>query len=332
MEWERQGLRVCAAALLCAMALRVVSSGALGRITQRWNDSQWASFLLYLETGRVVKALPVVEPTVQTEPPQTQASEPKQTPLTLSATDLEPVEIKYICSYRPELEPLLLQPLNWNLTQAEPTVLILHTHTSESYEKQSGDSYVETSDYHTMDEAYNMLRVGDAMEEQLEAAGIGVVHDRKFHDQPSYNGSYNNAQASIESYLAQNPSIQLVLDIHRDAVDTGNGQLRTSCTVDGQASAQLMLVIGSDEGGLQHPNWQDNLSLALKLDAVLERLYPGVCRPISFRSERFNQHESPGALLVEVGAAGNSLEEALIAASALCDGIIALAHGAQAED
>ena len=159
-------------------------------------------------------------------------------------------------------------------------------------------------------------------------AGIGVIHHRDLHDYPSYNGSYANARQSIEAILEDNPDIALILDLHRDAAATDYGQMDTSATVNGQESAQLMLVVGTDDGGLDHPHWQENLSLALKLQVQLEKLYPGLCRPLNLCAERFNGDESPGALLIEVGAAGNTRPEALLAADALADGIIALAQGA----
>lgn len=326
MDWERRSIRVCAAAVVCAVTLRLFGSGTLGPLAAALQPDRWGAFVLYLETGRIVKTLPSPETTAATVPPPV---DKPRVPLVLKPEALEAVQIKYSCSYRPDLEALLEQPLDWNLREEAPAVLILHTHTSESYTKQSGDSYSETSDYHTMDEAYNMLRVGDAIEARLEEAGIGVVHDRQFHDYPSYSGSYNHAREGTDALMAQYPSIRLVLDIHRDAMEADGTQLGTQAQVKGQDSAQLMLVVGSDEGGLEHPHWAENLALALKLDAVLEDLYPGVCRPISFRAERYNQDESPGAILVEVGAAGDTLPEALTAADALCDGIIALANGAE---
>ena len=123
------------------------------------------------------------------------------------------------------------------------------------------------------------------------------------------------------------PSIRLVLDLHRDAADTENGQLRTAVdTGDGQI-AQLMLVMGTEEAGLRHPDWEENLSLALKLHATLEGQCPGIMRPLILRSQRFNQDMSPGALLVEVGAAGNTHAEAIAAAEQLAEAIAALAGG-----
>ena len=121
-----------------------------------------------------------------------------------------------------------------------------------------------------------------------------------------------------------------MLEIHRDAVESSNGeQLGFTTTVNGRETARLMMVVGSDAGGLTHPNWPENMSLAVKLHAQLEKLAPGSCRPISFRSQRFNQDLSPGALIVEVGAAGNTQAEALAAAELLGQAILDLAKGSQ---
>ena len=119
-----------------------------------------------------------------------------------------------------------------------------------------------------------------------------------------------------------------MLDIHRDSVTDKNGkQVRLTADINGKKSAQLMLVVGTDANGLKHPDWPDNMALAVKLHAQLEKSVPGICRPISFRKQRFNQDLSPGALIVEVGAAGNSRQEALLAAEQLARAILALAKG-----
>ena len=238
------------------------------------------------------------------------------------------LDIRYSCSLRPDLGALLQRPLNWDLTGEAPTVLILHTHATESYTKH-GEIYQETSAFRTLNENYNMLSVGDAVERILTENGIGVIHDRQLHDYPSYNGAYDNARAAIEDYLAQYPTIRLVLDLHRDAAGDGNGgQVSTSATVDGEESSQLMLVLGTDEGSTSHPNWQENLSLGLKLAAMLEQQNPGVCRGINLRRHRFNMDLSPGGLLIEVGTAGDTHQKALHAAAALAEGILALSAGA----
>ena len=143
----------------------------------------------------------------------------------------------------------------------------------------------------------------------------------------SFNDSYSAARETIQKHLTEHPSIQMVLDIHRDASDGTGGQLTTAGTVGGQKSAQLMMVVGTDAAGNRHPNWQENLSLGLKLTALLEQTDPGLTRPVNLRSQRFNMDLTAGSLLVEVGAAGNSHTEAIIAAGALGRAILALAQG-----
>ena len=172
-----------------------------------------------------------------------------------------------------------------------------------------------------------MLCVGDRVAELLEQAGICVIHDRQLHDYPSYTGAYNHARKATQAALEEYPTIRIVLDLHRDAAEGTSGQLRTVAQIDGKAGAQLMFVVGCGNAGLKHPNWEKNLSLALKLQVLLEEQHPGICRPISLRSQRFNQDLSTGALLIEVGAAGNTHEEALLAAQALAGAVIRLKNG-----
>lgn len=174
-----------------------------------------------------------------------------------------------------------------------------------------------------------MLSIGDAVGEILENGGIGVIHDRTLHDHPSYNDAYHSSRKSVQQYLQQYPSIRLILDLHRDASGGTGGQLVTVGSVGGVRSAQLMLVVGTDEKSGSHPLWRENLSLALKLTAVLERENPGLCRSVNLRAQRFNQDLSPGCLLVEVGAAGNTHAEALLAAQALARGILEIAEGVE---
>lgn len=281
------------------------------------------SGLFFLETGRLMDFSDSIDETSPTEPSATESFQaPSDPPVaqTFSVSDLDLLSVQYLCGYRPNLESLLTQPLNWELKGDSPTVLIVHTHATEGYDG--------TENYRTLDETRNMVSIGDEIARILEEGGICVLHDRTFHDYPDYDSSYSNARRTIEGYLAQYPSIQMVLDIHRDASDSTAGQLVTSATVGGQRSAQLMMVIGTDESGNHHPGWEENLSLGLKLSAVLEQENPGICRPIALRAQRFNMDLTPGSLLIEVGAAGNTHEEAMIAANALAYGILQLADGA----
>ena len=338
MDIQRRSLQMGAAAIACAILLRLGSSGVFGTLVEALSSPEAMSVLLYLETGRVVRvdSLQQTEPTKptqeQTEEEETVAPttvpEEEETVAVFAQEDAELVSVNSVCGYDADVSALLSQPLSWDLTQQEPTVLILHSHATESYTKT--EDYEESSAYRTLDEAYNVVSVGAALAQTLEAGGIKVIHDTQLHDYPSYNGAYSDARTDIEQYLQQYPSIQLVLDIHRDAVQTSSGeQKKYTVEKDGQQIAQLMLVVGTDAGGLTHPNWSENMSLAVKLYAQLEKDCAGICRPISFRSQRFNQDLSPGALIVEVGSAGNTRQEALQAVQVLGQAILELSNGAQ---
>lgn len=333
MDHERQSLRIGAAAIACALVIRLLAGGILQPVAAAITNPDVASFLVYLESGRIVRTAPyaaVNTPEPESHAPETTipSSAPIPTAPEFTAADLDLIRMRSYCSYEPDLEALLTAPLEWDLHTDAPAVLILHTHTTESYTPTKNSQYEESSEFRTLDEEYNMLAIGDAVARALEEGGISVIHDRALHDYPSYNGSYEDARQAIEDYLTRYPSIRMVLDLHRDAVEVNGGQLDTSATVDGRESAQIMLVQGCDAGGLVFPGWQDNMALALKLHAQLERDNPGLTRPISFRSQRFNLDETSGSLLIEVGAAGNTLDEALVAADALSKGILALAQGA----
>lgn len=345
MELERRSLRIGTAVVVCAILLRLMGGGFVGKLVQTLGSPEITSFLLYMETGRVVRP---IEPVLSTQPPQTEATIPPETqppqtqppgemvgpaPTTqravFSGADAALVQVRNYCEYPLEIESWLVQPLDWDLTASAPTVLILHSHTSESY--VNTENYPEAGKYRTLDEKYNMISVGDRITELLEEGGVSVIHDRTLHDYPSYNGSYSHARATVASYLERYPSICLVLDIHRDAMEDGSGnQIATTVAVGEQEAAQLMLVVGTDAGGQNHPAWRENMALAVKLHAQLEKLREGICRPISFRSSRFNQDQSPGAVLVEVGAAGNTRQEALLAAEVLARAVLSLKYGAQA--
>ncbi len=336
MDHQQHSLRLGAAVILCALVLRLGAIGLFQSLADVLLQPNISSFLLYLETGRVVRfshsyaELPVFEgespaPVFPTEA----VPEPLSLPV-FAPADGRAVEIRYNCSLRPDVEALAAQPLRWDLTGSEPTVLILSTHTTESYTPAPGEAYEESSDFRTLDEGYNMLSLGDHLAALLRAGGINVLQDRELHDYPSYNGSYSHARKSIQQYLEAYPSIRLVLDLHRDASGDNDRQMQTAVTVNGVSAARIMLVVGTNASGLDHPQWEENLSLALKLHTQLERNAPGICRYINLRSQRFNQDLSPGALIVEVGAAGDSHDEALAAVEVLAKAVLDLRNGSEA--
>lgn len=330
MELERRALKIGAIAIVCAIALRLAGN-LPADLKSFLTGPEMTRMAILLHTGRLVRlpeevAVPIVstpEPTESTQRP----TAPQETAVAVfGQEDASLVEVNSYCGYDADLPALLQAPLSWDLTETEPAVLILHSHASESY--VNSEDYQESSPYRTLDERYNVVSIGNRLAQCLEAGGIRVIHDTTIHDHPSYNDAYSSARQSIEDHLAQYPGICLVLDVHRDAVELSDGSQKkyTVTTPQGEA-AQLMLVVGTDAGGLDHPDWPSNMALAVKLHAQLEKTQPGSCRPISFRSQRFNQDLSPGALIVEVGAAGNTRQEALLGAELLAQAILSMAGG-----
>lgn len=218
--------------------------------------------------------------------------------------------------------PDLQEPFSAVLTGEGPQVLILHTHGSESYTPAAGTEVVWSGDHRTTDNRYNVVRVGDEIARVLGEEGISVLHDRTLYDYPSYSEAYDRSLAAIESYLAQYPSIQFILDVHRDAIaDAQGNQYKVISQLEEGTSAQMTLVVGSDGSGLPHPDWMENLRLAVAIQEELLRDHPTLMRPMLLRNSRYNQHTAPGALLLEVGAAGNDPEEALLAGRVFARGM-----------
>jgi stage II sporulation protein P len=200
---------------------------------------------------------------------------------------------------------------------SNPSVLIIHTHTSEGYSESPGAR--------STDNEKNVVAIGSIIKERLASQGIKVIHDTTQNDYPAYNGSYNKALGVIERNCAENPDIQVVLDVHRDyTARNENGtetQLIPATEVSGRKTAQVMLVVGTDFSGLTHPDWKHNLAFAVKINEELDKISESVMRPINVRKERFNQHMTKGSLIIEVGAASNTLSEAKAAAELIGDAI-----------
>lgn len=293
MTSYEKSLRLGTWAIVCALVLRLGSEGVFGKAVSFLKSEEVRSFVIYLETGRRVRSLPASERFDY--PPE---SAPADTAALLEK------DISF-----PDL--------------TGPKVLIYSTHTTESYTQRGGD-YEESAPYRTLDERYNMLSLGALLEGELENRGIEVLRDETLHDYPSYNAAYSHARKAVTQYLKDNPSLALVIDLHRDAGETAAGQLRPLANVADAPAAQLMVVVGTDARGLAHPNWRENLSLGLKLQALLERLSPGLTRPTCLRPQRFNQDLSPGCLLIEVGGAGNTRAEAMASAPILGEAIAEL--------
>ncbi len=242
--------------------------------------------------------------------------------LTLAAAEL--LEFKNCTGYDIDAAALMANAGVITIDDAGPQVLVIHTHGSEAYTPDGEDQYEESDPYRTEDPNYNMVRVGEELCRILESRGIGTVHDTTLHDYPVYNGSYTRSMEAIEAWLEQYPSIKVVLDLHRDAIEYSDGTAyKTYCTVDGEPSAQILILCGTDDSGLYHPNWQENLAFGFTLQAYMDARWPGLTRPLKVSQYRYNMHATAGSLLIEVGSHGNTLQEALTAircfAEALAD-------------
>jgi stage II sporulation protein P len=220
--------------------------------------------------------------------------------------------------------------LTQNLTLAikdktKPAVLIFHTHTTETYELLDRGYYSNAHSTRSPDNGVNMVRVGKAITEQLEAAGFAVIHDTRTYD-ASYNGAYARSLASIEEYKKKYPELQVILDVHRDAIKTENGtKIKPTAEINGKKAAQIMIITGCQEQGITgYDNWQQNLRFALRLQKQAQAMYPGLMRPVLFCARKYNMNTSPCSLLLEFGSDSSTLEEAVYAGKMMGNTLAAL--------
>ena len=214
------------------------------------------------------------------------------------------VKIKNETDY--ELTQEMLKP---DITIENKNIIIFHTHSCESYTSSEKYPYTPTGNYRTTDLNYTVTRVGTELENQLKNYNFNVVHNQDYHDYPSYNGSYTRSLKTVEGILETAPS-DIIIDLHRDAVGSRSDYAPTVKIGDEEA-AQIMFVIGTNNGGLWHPNWNQNLKFAVKVQEKAEELYPGLFKPIMLTKSRYNQHTGKYANIIEVGATGNTLEQCL---------------------
>lgn len=213
--------------------------------------------------------------------------------------------------HTPDLNALMQTRPAAVFTGEMPQILILHTHGTEAYTTPAQGGAPATQG-RSEDTERNVVRVGDEMADVFEEAGISVLHDRTLYDAAGYSDAYDRAEKAIQAYLKKYPSIHFVLDIHRDAIEDSQGNIyKVISQVEGENLAQMSIVVGSDGGGLPHDHWQENLKLALLLQQRITERCPTLMRPMYLRASRYNGHATTGSLLVEVGAAGNSLDEAI---------------------
>ena len=281
-------------------------------------------FAVYLRTdgGESIKstisltdaAQETVSPTIT--PPDT--SDPEEsaapaTPTIIPTTISGGLSIKNTSGYDIDIDSVLSAGCPIRLESGKPQILIIHTHSSEAYSPAGLDKYDDLGTNRTLDQNLNVIRIGTELTKLFEDCGLNVIHDTQVFDYPSYTGSYNRSCEAVEKYLADYPSIKIVIDLHRDALCSDTVTYKTTATELGVCASQIMLFVGSDASGLEHPNWRQNLSLALYLQNAVCQSYPSLMRPITLTKYRYNQHLSPGSMILEVGSNGNTLQEALAA-------------------
>lgn len=297
----------------------------------------------------IAPAAPAPSPSAQPEP---SAAAPEETPpeeepqpagdgsgaVVVSRTMVAGSSAKYVTwqgisiynhtDYALDIQSLLANAPALDLTGEEPRVLIFHSHATEAYTPDGADVYVESDRYRTCDTRQSVVRVGREMAAILEGAGIRVIHDETLFDYPNYNDAYIRSSAAVEQWLEKYPSIRLVLDVHRDALETADGGTIYKTAAGTVADcAQVMLVMGTDAMGQTHPNWRVNLSLAVEIQNALCAKWATLARPIVLRPSRFNQHQSTGELLLEIGTHGNTLQEAITAGRIFARTLVELGGG-----
>ena len=198
--------------------------------------------------------------------------------------------------------------------KSKPCVLIYHSHTHECYVSLDNGTYMKGETTQSRDKGENVVRVGDAIVEQLENAGFSVIHDTSFHDD-DYNNSYAHSGKTIDEILKKYPDIDVTIDIHRDSIGVeGDKKARTSVVkeIDGKKAAQIMIITGCEENNITgFPNWYDNLHFALGLQKQFQETYPGLARPLYFADRKYDMYKTKNSVLIEVGCDGNTLEQAV---------------------
>lgn len=244
-----------------------------------------------------------------------------------SQTDPAVISVNNRTDYTFNADALLKEPLNITLSGDSPSILIIHTHSSEAYMPDGNDKYQASDPYRTEDKNFSIIRVGDELGNAFSKNDISFLHDRNIYDYPSYQGAYNRSYESIQSYLKKYPSIKMVIDLHRDAIEAADGSVfKTIAQVGDTTCSQVLLVVGTNASGLVHPNWRENFKLALHIQKEMNTLYPSLAKPIELSQYRYNQQATTGSMIVEIGCTGNTLQESLTAVRYFADAASKVLH------
>lgn len=205
---------------------------------------------------------------------------------------------------------LTQEMLTPDITIENKNIVLFHTHSCESYTSSDAYPYTPTGNFRTTDLNFTVTRVGTELENKLKEYGYNVIHNTDYHDYPAYNGSYTRSLKTVENILKTTKS-DIIIDVHRDAIGSRSDYAPTVKIGDNEVAAQIMFVVGTNAGGLWHPNWNQNLKFAIKIQEKAEEMYPGLFKPIMLTKSRYNQHTGKYASIIEVGATGNTLEQCL---------------------
>ncbi len=236
---------------------------------------------------------------------------------TLISRDRVEIQSKIPSSfYEPNIEELLKQKADLSIQDiSKPTILVYHSHTTESYTLLDAGYYTESLDLRSKDNAKNMVRVGDELVKYLELQGFKVIHDTDIHDE-NYSGAYESSRKNIEKYLEEYPSIEITIDVHRDDITYDNNtKVKPTATINGKKAARMMIIAGAEYGSVEnYPNWEYNLRFDLAVQNKVEEMYSGLMRPMLFAERKYNMFETKNSFLLEVGTDGNTLDEACYSA------------------
>lgn len=218
--------------------------------------------------------------------------------------------------YKLDIDELLKQKADLSISDiSEPTILVYHSHTTESYTLLDAGYYTESLDLRSNDNSKNMVRVGDELVKYLEMQGFNVIHDTEIHDE-NYSGAYDSSRQTVEKYLEEYPSIEITIDVHRDDITYDNNtKVKPTVEVNGKKAARMMIIAGAEYGSVEnYPNWECNLRFDLAIQNKVQEMYDGLMRPILFAERKYNMFETKNSFLLEIGTDGNTLDEACYSA------------------
>lgn len=221
------------------------------------------------------------------------------------STQYKGVKVKNETDYK-----LTTEILTPDISVNNKNIIIYHTHASESYTSSEKYTYKPTGNFRTTDKNYSVIRVGRELTNQLTSYGYKVIHNETLHDYPSYSGSYANSLKTVTKLLEENKNTDIAIDLHRDAI--GDTKYAPTVKIGDEYAAQLMFVIGGNGSTSEHKNWSQNLKFAVKVQEKANELYPGLFKPIILRYSSYNQEVAKGAVIIEVGATGNTLDQTFV--------------------